>query len=79
MQVSIAFAEQHTKGYPWKMDGTVRQEVFSRRGGLWFGTYHLLNYPASYAHRYTALLILTLAGTPAVMPRFRTQSVRPAA
>ncbi len=36
MQVSIAFAEQHTKGYPWKMDGTVRQEVFSRRGGLWF-------------------------------------------
>ena len=34
MQVSIAFAEQHTKGYPWKMDGTVRQEVFSRRGGL---------------------------------------------
>ena len=49
MQVSIAFAEQHTKGYPWKMDGTVRQEVFSRRGGLWFGTYHLLNYPASYS------------------------------
>ena len=49
MQVSIALAEQHTKGYPWKMDGTVRQEVFSRRGGLWFGTYHLLNYPASYS------------------------------
>ena len=49
MQVSIAFAEQHTKGYLWKMDGTVRQEVFSRRGGLWFGTYHLLNYPASYS------------------------------
>ncbi len=56
MQVSIAFAEQHTKGYPWKMDGTVRQEVFSRRGGLWFGTYHLLNYPASYSARYTVLL-----------------------
>lgn len=49
MQVSIAFAEQHTRGYPWKMEGTVRQEVFSRRGGLWFGTYHLLNYPASYS------------------------------
>ncbi len=49
MQVSIAFAEQHTSGYPWKMNGTVRREVFSLRGGLWFGTYHLLNYPASYS------------------------------
>lgn len=48
MQVSIAFAEQHTSGYPWKMEGTVRQEVFTRRGGMWFGTYHLLNYPANY-------------------------------
>jgi len=49
MQVSIAFAEQHARGYPWKMEGTVRQEVFTRRGGLWFGTYHLLNYPANYS------------------------------
>lgn len=49
MQVSIAFAEAHSRGYPWQMAGTVRQEVFSLRGGLWFGTYHLLNYPASYS------------------------------
>jgi hypothetical protein len=49
MQVSIAFAQAHENGYPWKMEGTVRQEVFSLRGGLWFGTYHLLNYPASYS------------------------------
>lgn len=49
MQVSIAFAEQHTDGYPWKINGTVRQEVFSLRGGLWFGTRHLLNYPANYS------------------------------
>lgn len=48
MQVSVAFAEKHTDGYPWKIAGTVRQEVFTRRGGLWFGTYHLLNYPANY-------------------------------
>lgn len=48
MQVSVAFAEKHTNGYPWKMEGSVRQEVFTRRGGLWFGTYHLLNYPANY-------------------------------
>ncbi|NIH42284.1 DUF1615 domain-containing protein [Enterobacter asburiae] len=49
MQVNIAFAEKHTDGYPWEIDGTVRQEVFSLRGGLWFGTYHLLNYPANYS------------------------------
>ena len=49
MQVSIAFAAAHARGYPWKIEGTVRQEVFSLRGGLWFGTYHLLNYPASYS------------------------------
>lgn len=49
MQVSIAFAQDHTDGYPWEMEGTVRQEVFTRRGGMWFGTYHLLNYPASYS------------------------------
>jgi hypothetical protein len=33
MQVSIAFAEKHTDGYPWKIDGTVRQEVFSCAAG----------------------------------------------
>lgn len=49
MQISVAFAEKHTNGYPWKMEGTVRQDVFTRRGGLWFGTYHLLNYPAHYS------------------------------
>ncbi len=49
MQISIAFAEKHTQGYPWTMSGTVRQEVFTRRGGLWFGTWHLLNYPANYS------------------------------
>ncbi|WP_372382920.1 DUF1615 domain-containing protein [Xanthomonas sp. NCPPB 1068] len=48
MQVSIAFAEQHAARYPYPPDSTVRHEVFSRRGGLWFGTLHLLGYPATY-------------------------------
>lgn len=48
MQVSVDFAGKHSREYPWKMAGTVRQEVFTRRGGLWFGIYHLLNYPVRY-------------------------------
>jgi hypothetical protein len=48
MQVSIAFAEAHTDGYPYPLQDTVRHEVFSRRGGVWFGTRHLLGYPSDY-------------------------------
>ncbi|MFV3405389.1 DUF1615 domain-containing protein [Pseudomonas sp. NY15463] len=48
MQVSIDFAEQHAKGYPYAYTGSLRQEVFTRRGGMYFGIAHLLGYPTHY-------------------------------
>jgi hypothetical protein len=50
MQVGIAFAEAQVQArrYPYPMAGSVRHEVFTRRGGLYFGTAHLLAYDAPY-------------------------------
>ncbi|MEZ5741786.1 MAG: DUF1615 domain-containing protein [Burkholderiaceae bacterium] len=50
MQVSIAWSQAHANArpYPFRGDASIRQEVFTRRGGLYFGIAHLLDYPAAY-------------------------------
>ncbi len=57
MQVSIDFAGQHAKlrPYPHEVKGSLRNEVFSRRGGMYFGIAHLLDYAPPYGemlHRF---------------------------
>lgn len=50
MQVSIDYAnaQMRERPYPYPTSGSARAEVFSRRGGLYFGIAHLLKYPNSY-------------------------------
>lgn len=50
MQVSLKFAEETVKErpYPYIIKNSLRDELFSRRGGVYFGVAHLLNYSANY-------------------------------
>ncbi|HPT49506.1 MAG TPA: DUF1615 domain-containing protein [Accumulibacter sp.] len=51
MQVGVDFAEEQIrqKPYPYQRPGSVRNEVFTRRGGVYFGTAFLLDYPTNYS------------------------------
>ncbi|WP_337882478.1 DUF1615 domain-containing protein [Chromobacterium haemolyticum] len=51
MQVSVAFAETHVRAwpYPYHYAGSLRDEVFTRRGSVYFGSAILLQYPAPYS------------------------------
>lgn len=51
MQVSIPFAESRADRYPYEFAGTIRDEVFTRHGGLYFGIDHLLGYATPYTRK----------------------------
>jgi len=51
MQVNIVFAEGNAGDYPYPIASSVRDEVFTRRGGVYFGIMRLLDYPTPYTRK----------------------------
>jgi hypothetical protein len=50
MQVNVAFAEQFSSAatYPYPVQSSIEDELFTRRGSVYFGIAHLLDYRAPY-------------------------------
>ena len=50
MQVNVAFANQYAdlRPYPYPVKGTIADEVFTRRGSVYFGIAHLFMYQPPY-------------------------------
>lgn len=50
MQVNVAFAEQFSSAasYPYPVQKSIADELFTRRGSVYFGIAHLLDYRAPY-------------------------------
>jgi hypothetical protein len=50
MQVNVAFAEQFSSAatYPYPVHSSIEDELFTRRGSVYFGIAHLLDYRAPY-------------------------------
>ncbi len=51
MQVSVSFAEANARGYPYPIATSLRDEVFTQRGGMYFGIAHLLGYRTAYTRK----------------------------
>ena len=50
MQVNVEFVQQYAtrRPYPYPIAGSIEDEAFTRRGSLYFGIAHLLDYPGPY-------------------------------
>lgn len=51
MQVNITFAEANAGDYPYPIASSIRNEVFTRRGGVYFGIMRLLDYETPYTRK----------------------------